>query len=87
MLVVAYIDRSVNWSSFFDVPAILTLIPEAYQKKKKSILDNYGPVKFLTLDLKQSLNGFDQWCSMLILDIIINSITSIYINKLSPCPK
>lgn len=56
MLLVAYIDRSVNWSSFFDVPAILTLIPEAYQKKK-SILDNYGPVKFLTLDLKQSLNG------------------------------
>lgn len=86
MLLAAYIDRSVNWSSFFDVSATLTLIPEAYQKKK-SILDNYGLVKFLTLDLKQSLNGFDQLCSMLILDTITNIITSIYINKLSPCPK
>lgn len=86
MLLAAIIDRFVNWSLFFDVSAILTLIPEAYQEKK-SILDNYGLVKFLAVDLKQSLNGSDQWRSMLILDTIINNITSIYINKLSPFPK
>lgn len=84
--VVAFIDRFVNWSSFFNVFAILTWISGVYQKKK-SMVDSYELVKYLTFDLKQSCSRFDRCCTMLILDTIINNISGIYINKLSQFPK